>query len=43
MESAIRNKLKKLLTELREFEFAGTIVLVFKKIKSDDKTKYNTF
>ena len=36
-ESAIKNKLKKLLTELK------VLVLVLKKIESDDKTKYNTF
>ena len=34
---------KKLLTELRGFEFVTRLVLVFKKIESDDKTKYDTF
>ena len=34
---------KKLLTELRGFKFVTTLVLVFKKIESDDKTKYGTF
>ena len=42
-ESAIKNKLKKLLTKLRGFKFVTTLVLVFKKIESDDKTKYDTF
>ena len=41
-ESAIKNKLKKSLTELRRFKFS-TLVLVLKKIKSNDKTKYETF
>ena len=42
-EFAIKNKLKKLLTELREFKFVTTLVLVFKKVEVDDKTKYDTF
>ena len=42
-ESSIKNKRKKLLTELRRFKFATTLVLVFKKMEKDDKTKYNTF
>ena len=42
-ESIIKNKLKKLLTELRGFKFVTTLVLVFKKIESDDKTKYKAF
>ena len=41
-ESAIKNKLKKSLTELRRFKFA-TLVLLLKKIKSNNKTKYDTF
>ena len=32
IESAIKKKLKKLLTELRGFKFVTTLVLVFKKI-----------
>ena len=43
IESAIKKKLKKLLTELRGFKFVTTLVLVFKKIESDDKTKYKAF
>ena len=42
-ESAIRNKLKDLLTELRGFKFMTTLVVEFKKIESDDATKYTTF
>ena len=41
-ESAIKNKLKNLLTELRGFKFVTTLVLVH-QIESDDKTKYDTF
>ena len=41
-ESAINNKLKKTLTELRGFRFVATLILVLKNIESDDKTKYNT-
>ena len=40
---AIRNKLKRLLTELRGFEFVTTLVLVFRKINSLHKAKYDTF
>ena len=31
------------MTELRRFKFVRTLVLVSKKIKSEDKTKYDTF
>ena len=31
------------MTELRRFKFMATLVLVFKKIKVDDKTKYSTY
>ena len=41
-ESTIKNKLKKKLTELRGSKFMATLVLVFKKIEVDDKTKYST-
>ena len=41
-ESTIKNKLKKELTELRGSKFMATLVLVFKKIEVDDKTKYST-
>ena len=31
------------MTELRGFKFVATIILVFKKIESEDRTKYDTF
>ena len=31
------------MTELRGFKFVATLVLVFKKIESDNKAKYDTF
>ena len=40
-ESAIKCKLKKLLTELKGFEFVTT--LLFEKIESEDKTNYDNF
>ena len=42
-QSVIKSKLTALLTEVRRFKFLTSIVLVFKKIKSEDKTKYETF
>ena len=42
-EPKIKNKFKKWLTESRRFKFVATLVLVFKKIESDYKTKYDTF
>ena len=42
-ESVIKSKLINLLSELSGFKFATTLVLVFKKIESEDKTKYDTF
>ena len=42
-ESSIKNKLKKLPIELRGFKFVTKLVIVFKKIESKDKTKYDTF
>ena len=41
-ESTIKNKLSKLLTAPRGFKFVR-LILVFKKIESDDKAKYDTF
>ena len=41
--STSKYKLKKLLPELKRFEFVRTLVLVFKKIKSEDKTKFDDF
>ena len=43
IESANKSKLIDLLPELKDFKFATTLVLRFKKIESDDKTKYGTF
>ena len=42
-ESAIKSRLVKLLTGLKGFKFVITLVLVFKKIESEDKTKYANF
>ena len=42
-EFTIKSKLIELLTQLKGFEFVATLVLVFKKIKSEDKTKYDNF
>ena len=39
-ESTIRNKLKDLLSEMRDFIFVTTLV---KKVESGDATKYTTF
>ena len=39
-ESTIKSKFKKLLSEVRGFKL---IVLPFKKIKSEDKTKFDNF
>ena len=39
-ESAIKNKLERLLTKLKGFKFVRTLVLVVKKIKNDDKAKF---
>ena len=38
-ESSIRNKLIDLLTELTGFKLATTVLLEFKKIENDNKTK----
>ena len=43
-ESAVKNKLKKLLTILSWFKFMTTwLVLMFKKIENDDKRKFDKF
>ena len=39
----IKSKLRDLLTQLTGFKFVTTLALVFKKIESEDKTKYDTF
>ena len=41
--STIKNKLDKLLIELRGFEFMTTFVLVFKEMESENKTKCDTY
>ena len=40
---AIKSKLIKLLTQVKGFKFVTILVLVFKRIKSKDKTKYDHF
>ena len=42
-ESWIKSNLIELLTQLRAFKFVARLVLVFKKIDSEDKTKYDNF
>ena len=42
-ESAIKSNLIKMLAQLKGFKFKATLVLMFKKIESDDKTKYGNF
>ena len=42
-ESANKSKLIDLLTQLKVFKFVATLVLGFKKIESEDKTKYGNF
>ena len=42
-ESAIKGKLIDLLTQLEGFKVVTTLLIVFKKIESEDKTKYDSF
>ena len=42
-ESAIKNKLTDLLSQLKDFKFVKTLVLEIEKIQSDDKTLYSNF
>ena len=42
-ESEIKCKLIELLTQFKDFKFVATLFFVFKKIESDDKTKYVNF
>ena len=42
-ESAIRNKLKNLLTKLGEYKFVTALGFKFEKIESDNKTIYRIF
>ena len=39
----IKSKLVDLLIQLKGLKFVTTLALVFKKIESNDKTKYDTF
>ena len=39
-ESVIKSKLIELLTQLKGFKFVTTLVLVFEKIESEDKTTH---
>ena len=41
IESAIKNKLTFLFSELRDFKLVTTFTLELKKIESDDETKYS--
>ena len=42
-ESAIKSNLIELFAQLKGFKFVATLVLVFKKIESGDKTKFDNF
>ena len=42
-EFAVKNKLKDLLIELKEFKFVTTLVLELQKIECNDETTYSTF
>ena len=42
-KSEIKIKLMELLTQLKGFKFLTTLVLVFKKIESEDKTSITVF
>ena len=43
IESAIKIKLIELLAQLKDFKFVAALASVFKKIESEDKTKYDNF
>ena len=43
IDSAVKNKLKDLLTELKGFKFVATLFLELEKIQRDDETLYRTF
>ena len=43
IESTIKCKVIDLLAQLKGFKFVTILVLVFEKIESEDKTKYDTF
>ena len=39
----MKSMLTDLLSQLKGFRFVTTLVLVFKKIENEDKTKYDNF
>ena len=43
IESSVKVKLKELLTQLKGFKLLKKLALVFKKIESEDKSKYKDF
>ena len=43
IESASKSKLIDLLSKLRGFKFVITLVLVYKKLENEAKTKYDNF
>ena len=43
MNLQLKINYKNYYLKLRAFPFVATLVLVFKKIESDDKTRYDTF
>ena len=43
LQYGIKSKLTELLSQLKGFKVVTTLVLVFKKIESKDKTKYDSF
>ena len=42
-QSAIKCKLVEVLVQLRDFKFVTTLAVLFKKMESKDKTKYDNF
>ena len=43
LQYGIKSKLTELLSQLKGFKVVTTLILVFKKIESKDKTKYDSF
>ena len=43
IESEIKSKLLELLTQLKSLKFVTKLVLVFRKIERENKTKYDNF
>ena len=42
-ESPIKSKIIDLLTQVKRFKLMPALILVFKNVESEDKTKYDTF